>query len=305
MAGRGQGGRDCGAELKEWIGRMPAFTRFISICLISTYIASWFFPYEISLLMLDPILAVEYYQVWRIFTCPLVCFNIFSFLIVCCMFLPRSCTRERKQGTTRFVMFFLINNFLGQIIFLLLYYCIWVLPFPSAQISGAGAMQNTAMMARRNGLWVMIMMEMTMRGLENPEAGGRFCFFPCEIKAKYMHWFFFVLISLFQMMPAFQILAGIGLGYLYSWKKLDWTVLSENRALSMQHWFIFGWLKCFANYIATEDAFDDEAPAAPRSFMVQRGDQQYQAPDQPNANAGPQFQAFTGKGYRLDDSDEE
>ena len=167
-------------------------------------------------------------------------------------------------------------------------------------------MQNTAMMARRNGLWVMIMMEMTMRGLENPEAGGRFCFFPCEIKAKYMPWFFFILISLFQMMPAFQILAGIALGYLYSWKKLDWTVLSENRALSMQNWVIFAWLKCFANYIATEDAYDDEAPAgaeAPRSFMVRRGDQAYEAPQAPSG--GPAFVAFSGKGNRLDDSDEE
>ena len=48
-------GRDVGGELKEWISKIPAFTRFIAGCLIVTYILSWFLTSYINKLTLQPI----------------------------------------------------------------------------------------------------------------------------------------------------------------------------------------------------------------------------------------------------------
>jgi hypothetical protein len=116
---------------------------------------------------------------------------------------------------------------------------------------GAGGSMREAY---ENGLWVLILMEMTMRGLQNPDQESQFCCCPCMIKAKYMPWIFFVLISLFTFAPAFDFLAGIALGYAWNAGKLKWTVLSDASGIRIQDWFIFRWLQCFDNYIATEDS---------------------------------------------------
>ena len=105
-----------------------------------------------------------------------------------------------------------------------------VLPFPR-YYKGPGSN------GFHNGLWVMVMLEMTLHSLKNPDAGSYFCCCPCEIKAKYMPWIFFVLISVFTFGPAFDILAGIILGYVHNGTSLmKWTVPSERTCRRMEKW---------------------------------------------------------------------
>lgn len=138
-----------------------------------------------------------------------------------------------------------------------MYWLLWQLPWPTPEIQTVGSGQMSMRSGGdyyHNGLWVLIMMEMTIRGLINPDAETYLCLCPCAIKAKYMPWLFFVLFSVFRFTPAFDMLAGIFLGYLHSWGRMEWTKLSDSTALKIQNWCIFAWLKAFANYIATEDS---------------------------------------------------
>jgi len=143
-----------------------------------------------------------------------------------------------------------------------MYWLLWQLPWPTPEIQTIGETSSLSMRSGdsySNGLWVLIMMEMTIRGLINPDAETYLCLCPCAIKAKVMPWLFFGLFSVFRFSPAWDMLAGIFLGYLHSWGRMEWTKLSDETALRMQDWFIFKWLKSLSNYIATEDSEPEEA----------------------------------------------
>jgi hypothetical protein len=196
----------------------------------------------------DPNFIFYNYEFWRFVTCPYICIQLFQLLITGCMYLPRAHEKEHGFGTARYAIYFLLNNFIGQALFAGLSILLFnIIQFPIYSVGpGSGMMHN--------GLWVMIMMEMTTHGLRNPDASSYFCFCPCEIKAKWMPWLFMILISLFTLKPALDILSGIVLGYVHmKTKLLNWTVASDGFAQRVEGWCFFTWMKVFGCYVTVAE----------------------------------------------------
>jgi hypothetical protein len=152
------------------------------------------------------------------------------------------------------MVYFFLNNLIGQAMYTAMYIVAFrVLPIPLYRVGpGSGMMTN--------GLWVMVMLEMTAMGLRNPDAETYLCLCPCAIKAKWMPWLFFCLFSVFSFRPAFDILAGILLGYLHmKTKVLDWTVISDGATHRIENWIIFTWTKLFNNYITLAGSTGEES----------------------------------------------
>ena len=67
-----------------------------------------------------------------------------------------------------------------------------------------------------NGIWPLIMGELTLLCMTNPEVPMRVFFFPCEVKAKYYPIVLFFLFVMFNGMQIdFGVLSGIIYGFLY------------------------------------------------------------------------------------------
>lgn len=58
--------------LKDWWATAPVFNKFMIYTAVSIYILSWFILAELTLLVNIPMLTFYNYQIWRIFTTPIV-----------------------------------------------------------------------------------------------------------------------------------------------------------------------------------------------------------------------------------------
>ena len=68
---------------------------------------------------------------------------------------------------------------------------------------------------RNEGIWPILMCEITLFCLSSPERPMRFFFFPCEFKAKYYPLILFAVFTVISNFNIdFEILSGIAFGFL-------------------------------------------------------------------------------------------
>ena len=97
---------------------------------------------------------------------------------------------------------------------------------------------------RNEGLWPILLCDLTLLCLSNPLEPMRFFFFPCVIKAKYYP---FVLFLIFTILSGFhidfEILIGIGYGFLYHYYLKNKLNISNNFAMKIGNSILFKWMK--------------------------------------------------------------
>jgi hypothetical protein len=160
------------------------------------------------------------------------------------MFLIPAYEWERQTATARYIIFFFFNNLIGQVLaagLTMIFYLI-----AGNDLTYLDVMPTYI---AHSGIWVFIMLEMTIYGLKNPDVHSFCCFLPCPIRAIYIPWIFF-LIGLIFADPPFDLLSGIVLGYIHEKTKLlRWTVVSDQFTAKCQNWFVFKWIRVFGTYI--------------------------------------------------------
>ncbi|CAG9318448.1 unnamed protein product [Blepharisma stoltei] len=279
--------RDYGAVLKSWWSGVPAYTRFIIYVACGTYILSWVMLGFIAKLINIPILTIQYFQFWRLFTSPFIAYSLLTLLFEMMSYLPTACKTERRLGTAKYVAFFMINFLILELAFSALLYGLSFIP----SLSGL-SLNPTA------GLWPLIMVEMVIRCNMNPDSPTSFFCFPIQIKAKYMPWAFLLLFSLFAGV-LWDLLVGIILGYLHVYKLMEFTYISNEKAAALENSILMSGLKNITNFINLADAGNEE----PMS-VVQQGSSGI-ALQQPNIQVqrSQPFVPFGGQGYRLGGED--
>ena len=119
---------------------------------------------------------------------------------------------EQEKGTVKYMLNFFMNSFFIQIMYCLILIIISLI----IQNQFLLKMKLTMRGVTNAGLWPILMCDLTLICLSNPEAPMRFFFFPCIIKAKYYP---FVLFGVFTLLSNFnidfEILCGIAFGFLY------------------------------------------------------------------------------------------
>ena len=96
-----------------------------------------------------------------------------------------------------------------------------------------------------SGLWPMILAEITILCLSNPQGQLRMLFIPCMIPSKFYPWALFGFFTLLNMNVQFDILAGILYGYLFFYflkNKIQFSDEFINRA---ENWPIFNKISKF------------------------------------------------------------
>ena len=105
-------------------------------------------------------------------------------------------------------------------------------------------MKITIRGVRNKGLWPILMCDLTLICLRNPESNMRLFFFPSNIKAKYYPFFlfgFFTLLSNFNI--DFEILCGIVFGFLYNYYLNRKIKISNAFALKVENSFLCKWMR--------------------------------------------------------------
>ncbi len=162
-----------------------------------------------------------------------------------------------------------------------------------------------------NGLWPIIMAEMTMLCMANPNENMRFFIFPCAIKAKFYP---ILLFALFTLMSGFKIqfdvLSGILYGFIHHFILKDKLTLTDNMAKKIEGCFPFNLLKKIKGYVPAASSGLPFSSVAITSSSVgnytSQNDTSFESSENRNSSANTSqssssggFKAFTGKGVTV------
>ena len=113
-------------------------------------------------------------------------------------------------------------------------------------------MKVTPRGVKNEGLWPILLCDLTLLCLSNPEENMRFFLFPCVIKAKFYPLILFLVFTILSGFSFdFEILCGIGFGFLYHYYLKNKISISNNFALKVENSFLCRWMKNKRGFINT------------------------------------------------------
>ena len=146
----------------------------------------------------------------------------------------------------KYIFILFINSILIQIIYCLLLLIGFLISRNKKILTlnlKNGKVQNS-------GIWPIIMAELTLLCMSNPEILIRLFFFPCEIKAKFypfILFFIFLLLNFFEI--DFGVLSGIIYGLLYHFFLRNSLQISDKFVQKIEKSFIGSCLGNFKKFI--------------------------------------------------------
>jgi membrane associated rhomboid family serine protease len=220
----------CKDKIKAAWALVPLFVRFIIISTVFLYLISWFVRIDVVLCNL-PYYTLKKFEIWRLVTSVFMTVSIINILFAFLAWIPDAMRLETTTGTVRYFLNFMTNSIFIQVIYsfaLLILSLIFgenILKMPSA------------------GLWPLIMAEITLLCLANPDNDLRMFFIPCPIKARYYPWALLAFFTILNMNLQFDLLAGVGYAYLYNYYLRSKIQFSDNFVQKCENSFVF---RCFS-----------------------------------------------------------
>lgn len=276
FTGGGECCKDCREKFKNVWDGTPLFVQFIVLSTVILYLLNLFIPFIAFVLADIPYYTVFYFQIWRLFTTVFMTTGIFSIIFGFIFWVREASSLERSMGTFKYMVVFFMNSILIQVI-----YNIMMIVFALVFMNSRKMMTKYTLGGIRNeGLWPVIMSEITLLCMSNPNAGMHFFFFPCEIKAKYYP---FVLFGIFTLLSNFhidfEVLSGIIYGILYHYYLKNRLQISDSFIQRLENHSCFRWLTMKNSFIFLNNIGSSYSISIPRE--------------------GREFTAFKGKGISI------
>ena len=232
--------KDCKDYIGQLLVSIPLFIRIVISSTIILYLLNLLISF-ISLFLSDiPYYTIYYFQIWRLITTSFMTTNILSIIFSLYFWLNEAVKLEKEIGTTKYMLIFLMNTFCIQVIYCFLMFLLSFISqsqyFVKNKITPNGI--------RNEGLWPILLCDLTLLCLSNPLEPMRFLFFPWVLKAKYYP---FVLFLIFTILSGFhidfEILVGIGFGFLYHYYLKNKLIISNKIAMKIENSILFRWMK--------------------------------------------------------------
>ena len=291
--------QDCKAQIKQIYETMPLFVRIIVFSNSILFLLNLFFP-SISLYLADiPYFTICRLQIWRVATTAFITTNIISIILSMIFWVKDVIQLERSIGTIKYMLTFFMNCICIQIIFCSIMFLVFLI----TRSKTALLLKVMGGRVRNEGLWPIVMLEITLKCLKNPDQDMRFFLFPCVIKAKYYPLAlvgFFTLLSGFNF--DFEILSGIAFGYIYHRYLENRLKITDSLALKVERSVLFRWMINTPGFIRISNV-DAALPA--NSIVVNVSNNRNtsnNANNNNNNNNSNSFKAFSGKGFAVGSS---
>lgn len=238
-----EGGQDvsCKDRIKQAWSLVPLFVRFVMITTVVLYILSWIVGVD-QILTNIPRKTIYYFQLWRLVTSVFMTTSIFNIFFAFFSWTSDAIRLEQTSGTVRYALNFLVNSFLIQVLYTLALFII-------SLMAGQGALS-----APSSGLWPLILAEITILCLFNPDNQVMMFFIPYPFRAIYYPWVLFGFFTLLNFTIQFDILAGIGYGYLFFYYLKTKIQFSDNFIQKCENIFIFKALSKLTSFVPLQSS---------------------------------------------------
>ena len=168
--------------IKKLWNIVPLFIKFMSISTLILCILNYFFNSISFYLSNIPYYTIFHIQLWRLLSSVLMTTNIINVILGLIFWTREGSSIETRLGTLKYIIIFIRNTILIEIIYSLIIYLISLIirnkNFTLYKINSKGYTRNC-------GFWPVIMCELTLLCICNPKTRVKFLSIPWEFNAKY------------------------------------------------------------------------------------------------------------------------
>ena len=234
-------------DLKLKIGKIfsniPLFIKCYFIITIVFYILNLKLTFISYYLINVPAFTILRFQIWRLITSVFITTNIFQIILAFFVWVKYASLLETSLGTIKYTLIFLVNTFCIQVLNLIIY------PFFSLVYKKSF---NSEIKSKKNsGLWGIVMCEMTLLCVSNPESPMKLLLIPYTVKAKIYP---IILVLMFILVNYLEIdvevISGVIYGFIYFYYLKTKLQISDTFVQKLEINNGFKWLSNFKGFIS-------------------------------------------------------
>ena len=234
-------------DLKLKIGKIfsniPLFIKCYFIITIVFYILNLKLTFISYYLINVPTFTILRFQIWRLITSVFITTNILQIILAFFVWVKYASLLETSLGTIKYTLIFLVNTFCIQVLNLIIY------PFFSLVYKKSF---NSEIKSKKNsGLWGIVMCEMTLLCVSNPESPMKLLLIPYTVKAKIYP---IILVLMFILVNYLEIdvevISGVIYGFIYFYYLKTKLQISDTFVQKLETNNGFKWLSNFKGFIS-------------------------------------------------------
>ena len=234
-------------DLKLKIGKIfsniPLFIKCYFIITIVFYILNLKLTFISYYLINVPTFTILRFQIWRLITSVFITTNILQIILAFFVWVKYASLLETSLGTIKYTLIFLVNTFCIQVLNLIIY------PFFSLVYKKSF---NSEIKSKKNsGLWGIVMCEMTLLCVSNPESPMKLLLIPYTVKAKIYP---IILVLMFILVNYLEIdvevISGVIYGFIYFYYLKTKLQISDTFVQKLENNNGFKWLSNFKGFIS-------------------------------------------------------
>ena len=230
-------------KIGKIFSNIPLFIKCYFIITLVFYILNLKLTFISYYLINVPTFTILRFQIWRLITSVFITTNIFQIILAFFVWVKYASLLETSLGTIKYTLIFLVNTFCIQVLNLLIY------PFFSLVSKKSF---NTEIKSRKNsGLWGIVMCEMTLLCVSNPESPMKLLLIPYTVKAKIypiILVLMFILVNYLEI--DVEIISGVIYGFIYFYYLKTKLQISDTFVQTLETNNAFTWLSNFKGFIS-------------------------------------------------------
>lgn len=228
---------------------IPLFV-FCTICITIFFYLIDLIIFSISFYLSNLALyTIFHFQIWRLITTSFMTTSILNILFAMISWVKDASSLENKLGTIKYMFIFFMNTFFIQIIYCLILLIAYII----SRNKNILILNYYNGKVENSGLWPIIMAELTLLCMSNPESLMRLFFFPCEIKAKFYPFILFSIFLILNFQIDFGVLSGIIYGLLYHFFFRKYLQIPNKFVEIIEKSFIGSFLGNFKKFIPSNN----------------------------------------------------
>ena len=187
---------------------IPLFLKCFYITTIILYLLTLKLKCISFYLINIPSYTIFHFQLWRLFTSVFITTNIFQIILAFFVWVKYASLLEISLGTIKYTLIFFVNCFFIQIINIIIL-CL-------SSLINQNIFNPEVKSKNNSGLWGIVMCEMTLLCLSNPESPMKLLLLPFTVKAKIYPIILVLLFVLANYLEVdVEIISGILYGIIY------------------------------------------------------------------------------------------
>ena len=232
--------QNCKNFVNQITNELPLFIKIIVCSTCSLYLINLIFKYISFILANIPYYTIYYFQIWRPITTVIMTTGILSIIFTFLFWFKNAIKLENSIGTVKYMLIFFINSICIQILYCIITFLFSII-IRNNFLLRMKIIQNEV---RNTGLLPIVLCDITVLCLSNPDEKIQFLFIPFFIPSKYYPLLLFLIYTIFSMFYIdLESLCAIGYAYLYHKYLKNKLVISNNLATKFENSILFRWMK--------------------------------------------------------------